>query len=549
MSRLLPLILLLLIAFSAKAQDYRVVSVEYQPNDMTAREEMMSDENGRQCAVLRISTKNLTTAEREGFYFECDYASWVVERRIVGGELWLWVSPGLKVLKIFHNDLGNIEMHISKFGVGKIESLMVYKVVIQGTIVAGSSDVIPEITQQYLAFQVSPPNAVLEVNDELWNVESDGSSMKFVNFGTYTYRVKAPNYHSEVGEVTVNDPENTQKVIVKLKPNFIEVTLTVDADAEIWVNNEKKGVRTWTGSLGKGNYKIECKQAGCETTVVTKEITAESNGKTFTLVAPRPIFGSLNVESTPSFATVFIDGKEMGETPKFIKEIQVGKHQLKLTKDGYEKHEESVEIKKNERKQLKLVLQENSKKTVTLPTSPQQSQAAVKPVKSVFFVMANVAYSVAPQTSFGFTVGSAKKIGWYASLGSNLDFNYLFYHGYPCDADGQIESETIGEYQFTGNQKTTYFSATAGLVFWVSDPLYVYCGGGYGVRKLFWEFDETDGGWEGYAYNKAYSYLGPAIDAGFMLHFRGVGISAGVRTIGVDYLEAKLGIGYTLKKR
>jgi hypothetical protein len=46
------------------------------------------------------------------------------------------------------------------------------------------------------------------------------------------------------------------------------VILKVDADAEIWVNNEKKGTRTWTGSLGKGSYKIECKQEGHETSMV-----------------------------------------------------------------------------------------------------------------------------------------------------------------------------------------------------------------------------------------------------------------------------------------
>ena len=74
------------------------------------------------------------------------------------------------------------------------------------------------------------------MNDELWEVSSDGSAVRFVDFGTYSYRAMAPNYITQTGTVTVNDPENTQTVSVTLSPDFVEVTLKVDADAEIWVS-------------------------------------------------------------------------------------------------------------------------------------------------------------------------------------------------------------------------------------------------------------------------------------------------------------------------
>ena len=41
--------------------------------------------------------------------------------------------------------------------------------------------------------------------------------------------------------------------------------------------------------------------------------------------------------------------------------------------------------------------------------------------------------------------------------------------------------------------------------------------------------------------------FGLAFDAGIMLHFDGFGFSLGVQTIHFNYLEAKIGIGYTLK--
>ena len=150
----------------------------------------------------------------------------------------------------------------------------------------------------------------------------------------------------------------------------MEVTLKVDADAEIWVNNEKKGTRIWTGSLGKGSYKIECKQEDYETSMVSKEITAETDGQTITLPAPKPIYGSLNVESTPIGATIFIDGKEVGKTPRSINEVLVGGHALRLVKEGYEEYSETISVVKGERKQVKVTM--NVKNDIVQQTAVNQ---------------------------------------------------------------------------------------------------------------------------------------------------------------------------------
>lgn len=341
------------LVWTLKAQDYKVLSMESLPLDMTAREHIKQDERGRQCAVFRIATQNITPEQRMGFHFECDWNSFVVERQIVDGQIWVWVSPGLKTLKIKHTTLGQWDLHTSNYAI-TVEALHTYKIVLQGTM-AFHFDEKPEETKQYLTFQISPANAFLEVNGELWEVAHDGSAVKFVDFGTYNYRVQAPNYHTVTGMVTVN--EEKQKIPITLKPDFVEVTLKVDADAEIWVNNEKKGTRSWTGSLGKGVYRIECKQANHETTVTTQEITKALNGQVFTLPSPRPIYGSLNIESTPTFAMAYIDGKMVGETPLLIKEILIGTHEVKLTKEGHEDYVETITITKGVRKQVKAMME------------------------------------------------------------------------------------------------------------------------------------------------------------------------------------------------
>ena len=400
--RLLLLLAFILSVFSLKAQDYKVLSMESLPLDMTAREHIKQDERGRQCAVLRISTQKITPEERQGFHFECDYASFAVERQMVEGEVWVWVSPGLKTLKIKHAQLGNVELHTANYGL-TIEPLHVYKIVLQGTMTSNN-----EVVQQYLAFQISPTDAELEVDGEIWPLSSRGTARRRVNEGVYQYKVTALDCEDVEGTIAVAD--SAVVVTVTHKP------------------------------------------------VSKKPVNQQPAAQT----------------SQPKI-----------EQPK-----------------------------------------------VEQPT-PQ------KTVGSAFFVMANAAYSLAPQASFGLTVGSVKKLGWYASLGSNFKFGKA---DYECDYEGNI-SGLSSEYSYSGQKSTSRLGVTAGMAFRIYDPLYAYVGGGYGFRNVFWQLE--NGSW---AKCTDDSYQGIAIDAGLMLHFKGFGFSLGVQTIGVKYLEAKIGIGYTLKR-
>lgn len=431
------LFLLLCCGLDLMAQDFEIVSVESLPLDMSAREEIHTDHNNRQCALLRIATQNIAPNQRELFNFVPDYGSEMVQRATRDGEIWLWVSPGLKYLRVKHRDWGQYELRLIDH-VARVESLHTYKIIIKGTMVMALQEQNNNSpTQQYLAFQIHPADAILKVNGKSWQVEQDGSAMEYVPFGKYDYQVRLADYHTFTGSVVVDDPDNTHKVVVNLMPNFgwIEVsgdgledasvyidnalagkvpfkskalksgqhnvrivkrlysdfdevvtvkdnettqlspalkadfagvTLKVDADAEIWVNNELKGIRTWTGSLGSGTYKIECKLENHETTVVTKDITPQMAGQTIKLESPRPIYGSLDVVSTPNFATLYIDGKKIGETPRFIKDLLIGSHELRLAKEGCAPIQKTIVIKKGETLEVKETLATG--KSVTVKT-------------------------------------------------------------------------------------------------------------------------------------------------------------------------------------
>jgi len=423
MKRLYLTFLMLAFSIIVQAQHISVKDFYYAENDLTARTHGTSveDQNGYLCALIKVET-----TEKGLWAFDVGMLG-VTKTEMQNAEhpaeIWVYVPFSVLWITLQHEQLGKLNHY--RFPCN-IEKGCTYVMTLETT----SSPVPPSpgIRQQYLAFQISPANAALEVNDRIWEVDADGNAQEFVNFGNYTYRVQAPNYHTEVGKVTVDDPDNTKFVKVTLNPNFgwievagtgdlqgasvyidnamvgkapcksealksgqhnvriakkmyasysetvtvndnettrlaptlaadfAEVTLTVDADAEIWVNNEKKGTRTWTGPLGSGSYKIECKQANHETSLTTKEIAAVMNGQTITLPAPIPIYGSLMVESTPKFCKLYVDGKDMGTTPKSINEIMIGQHEIRLTQDGYADYVETVTITKGERKQVKATL-------------------------------------------------------------------------------------------------------------------------------------------------------------------------------------------------
>lgn len=420
MRRILPLLILLFMALGAMAQKISVKSFQPLPQDMTASSIQYKkiDQNGEVAALIKIETTET------GFVFDGGTLGIVHSEQQVG-EVWVWVPRGLRKITIKHQKFGVLRDY--RFPV-EIEAERTYEMkleVAKGR--GGDGDEVP-VTMQYLAFQINPAKVMLTVNEEVWDVGPDGSAMKYVDFGTYTYRIEATNYHTEAGTIEVNNPTETQLVTVemrpnygwievsdegnlrdamvfidsdllgktpcksdklksgkhtvritktmyeqyseivvvndnevtriapKLKANFSEVTLKVDADAEIWVNNEKKGVRTWTGALSSGTYKVECKMASHETSQTTLHITPNLVDSEFTLPLPKPIYGSLNVESTPNFADIYLDGTLVGKTPKSIPDVLIGNHEIKLVKDGFVDTKEIVTIAKGERKQLTVTL-------------------------------------------------------------------------------------------------------------------------------------------------------------------------------------------------
>ena len=202
--------------------------------------------------------------------------------------------------------------------------------------------------------------------------------------GTYKVKVLKPLYKPFEQEVTVTD-NNTTTLNVSLVPNFANITLATDAESEIWVDGRQRGKGKCTIGLEEGEYTVEVKRPSHRT--VTDVITiSELTDRTIQLSSPTPIYGILDISSTPSRATVLVDGVEVGQTPLILDNVLVGSRKVTLQKEGYEPYEKAVTLTESGDHTLAATLE------VEKPKAPAFANGAKKSytVNGVSFTMVDV---------------------------------------------------------------------------------------------------------------------------------------------------------------
>ena len=417
------IIIFLFVSIIANAQTIAVSSFKLLESDLTANTTgtMEKDQNGETAALLKVVTT------QTGFTFDCGSLG-IVKTVQKPSEIWVYVPRGVKKMTISHPQLGLLRDYYFPIS---INAACTYE--LQLTTGTVQTIVRQAANSQYLVLKVNPADAVVEVNNEILPT-ADGIAQKFVKFGTYEYRVQAPDYHTAAGKVTVDDPNNKKVLEISLLPafgwiefqddkelngaqvfidnalagtipmksrnlasgqhnvkivknlyqpysqtvmvsdnqtttirpqltaDFSTVTINVGNDADIYINEEKKGTGTWTGRLGTGAYLLEAKKEGHQSTSVNVDISSDQSTRTINLPQPTPIYGSVNITSTPSMADVYIDDKLVGQTPLFIAEILSGRHSVTINHKGYENYKGEVAVTENGNTPINVTLEKERQK-------------------------------------------------------------------------------------------------------------------------------------------------------------------------------------------
>ena len=389
------------------------------------------DDNDNPMALIKISTENISLEQRAKFYFKGNLETYFDKHLQEDGQLYLYVSAVAPFVEIIHPEYGKTEytfpFDLCDFCgyemvvqyvplVVNAASEPVQKKKYHLIVKADQSDATIYIDDNPLDIGEASL-LVTEGTNHTWKIECNlyhaetGSvtvnertvvnktlrpAFGYINVssfpeqgakvfvdgeyiglspiktdklksGTHIVRVMKDMYKMKEHSFVVNDGQTTNATL-NMSANFVNVTINTDSQSDIYVDEEYKGKGRWTGRLSDGEHIVEARKANHRASSKAVELVLGET-KTITLEAPKPIYGSLEINSSPMNANIYIDGKHYGETPNYINEIIIGSHELKLTKQGCSEIKKAITIKEGETLSVNEKLQTGKEISITTDKS------------------------------------------------------------------------------------------------------------------------------------------------------------------------------------
>ena len=204
--------------------------------------------------------------------------------------------------------------------------------------------------------------------------------------GEHRVRIVKAMYKSQEMSVKITDG-NTTNITPTLESNFSKVKLKSADNAEIWIDNVKKGTGEWQGRLESGDHLVECRKKSHNTASYTLTVHAgEDVERTFESL--EPICGMVDITSTPIGAIITIDGVEVGKTPLMKSDVLVGRRTIVISKEGYNSNTEVVEIVQDKVVSVNSSLSQRSENVSTTSTksttTPTKVATSKFPTNNIF---------------------------------------------------------------------------------------------------------------------------------------------------------------------
>lgn len=323
--------------------------------------------------------------------------------------------------------------------------------------------------------------------------------------GDYTLKLEKEGCDSVTKNITIE--ENQTLAIKENLPTGKEVVIKTDQSGDkIYVDDIYVGTSPITSNLSYGSHNIKAVR-GSQIAVKTVEVKTTTIKDEFILA-----FGKMiNITSNQKGDDIYVDGKKVGTTPMEI-DFSLGKHEVEVRR-GKLCETKDLQVTKNGASGSHFI--------------PKKEPLDKYLSRGVNFVTLNAAYSVAPQTSFGFTYGRVKNFGWFVSAMSNFDFTGF-----------NTIDKSYEEVILTGKTASTRISVTGGFMAKIGGPVYVKAGAGYGMIVRVCETITSE-----YVEYTPNTYKGVDLTAGLQLNLRNITIGIDAVTTNFQMTEIKLGIG------
>ncbi len=154
-------------------------------------------------------------------------------------------------------------------------------------------------------------------------------------------------------------------------------------------------------------------------------------------------------------------------------------------------------------------------------------------------------YNVSGSSYAGLMYGRVRRWGGYVRGKTNLSTENA---PYECNDAGQFNYQGDDYYTVSNQSRRSRLGITAGVLYRASRPVYLYTGAGYGYRRLMWQaktYSYSDDSYTGdiWGVNPNHSAEGVEVEAGGIVRYKRLALSAGVNTIGFSFFEANAAIG------
>ena len=356
---------------AASAQNINVASFKLLPNDLTANTHgtMERDQNGEVAALIKVVTSE------QGFTFDGGMVGITKVKQEVG-EIWVYVPHGLKKITIKHQQLGVLRDYFFDL---PIEKARTYELVL--TTGRVETVVTHAVTKQFVVFNVTPADAVVELADEVLSVDGDGVAQQLVPYGSYNYRVSRPNYHTEAGIIEVTAEGKAEKHVT-LRPNYgwIKVGGSSDYDgAYVYIDNERVGQFPYTSKeLKSGTHRVKVVKSMYKT--YEQQVTVKDNETT-----------ELNVQLVANFANVtltageaceiWVDGQHKGNE-QWSGPLQIGNYTVEVRKPSHRNTSEIVTISTSEERSIQLKRPTPIYATLVVSSTPARATVYIDGVEA-----------------------------------------------------------------------------------------------------------------------------------------------------------------------
>ena len=196
----------------------------------------------------------------------------------------------------------------------------------------------------FVTFTTDPVGATVKIMQN-GQIKAEGDANPefsgILSYGTYTYTVSAPNYHTEEGTFTIGaDPVSKP---VKLRPAFGRLTInSTPSGASVMIDGMmQSGVTPLTiPQLPSGPHRITLSKA--DYSQATRDVVIVDGQATVENIALDARFAMITINSLPG-ASIYVDNKLVG-TGSYSGNLNSGTHRLKASLKSHKDATDQIQV-------------------------------------------------------------------------------------------------------------------------------------------------------------------------------------------------------------